>query len=149
MDTKTYSPLARFIDHLLDAICIVDGDGRFIFVSAACERIFGYTPKEMVGKAMLEMVVGAYRWLTVVSKEQPDGTELLLEPCAHPAVAPYKKALVEDGIPATSFHVDHLDAEYERLKGNGVKSPNSLRMRDLRGLLSLMIRAETSFSWCK
>ncbi|SFN83363.1 PAS domain S-box-containing protein/diguanylate cyclase (GGDEF) domain-containing protein [Nitrosospira briensis] len=57
MDTKPYPPLARFIDQLLDAICVVDGEGRFIFVSAACERIFGYTPKEMVGKAMLEMVV--------------------------------------------------------------------------------------------
>jgi diguanylate cyclase (GGDEF)-like protein/PAS domain S-box-containing protein len=57
MDTKNYPPLARFIDQLLDAICVVDGEGRFIFVSAACERIFGYTPKEMIGKAMLEMVV--------------------------------------------------------------------------------------------
>jgi PAS domain S-box-containing protein len=57
MNTKTYAPLARFIDQLLDAICVVDGEGRFIFVSAACERIFGYTPKEMIGKVMLEMVV--------------------------------------------------------------------------------------------
>ncbi len=57
MHTKTYPPLARFIDQLLDAICVVDGEGRFIFVSAACERIFGYTPKEMIGKVMLEMVV--------------------------------------------------------------------------------------------
>lgn len=57
MNTKTYPPLARFIDQLLDAICVVDGEGRFIFVSAACERIFGYTPKEMMGKVMLEMVV--------------------------------------------------------------------------------------------
>ncbi|BCT67940.1 GGDEF domain-containing protein [Nitrosospira sp. NRS527] len=55
--TKTYPPLTRFIDQLLDAICVVDGGGRFIFVSAACERIFGYTPKEMIGKVMLEMVV--------------------------------------------------------------------------------------------
>ncbi len=57
MNTKAYVPLARFIDQLLDAICVVDGEGRFIFVSAACERIFGYTPKEMIGKVMLEMVV--------------------------------------------------------------------------------------------
>ena len=65
--------------------------------------------------------MGTYRWLTVVSKEQPEGTELLLEPSGHPAVTPYKKALVEDGIPATSFQVDNLDAEYERLKGIGVE----------------------------
>jgi diguanylate cyclase (GGDEF)-like protein/PAS domain S-box-containing protein len=57
MNTKTYPPLARFIDQLLDAICVVDGEGRFIFVSAACERIFGYTPKEMIGKVFLAMVV--------------------------------------------------------------------------------------------
>jgi diguanylate cyclase (GGDEF)-like protein/PAS domain S-box-containing protein len=57
MNAKTYAPLARYIDQLLDAICVVDGEGRFIFVSAACERIFGYTPKEMIGKVMLEMVV--------------------------------------------------------------------------------------------
>jgi diguanylate cyclase (GGDEF)-like protein/PAS domain S-box-containing protein len=65
MDTKTYAPLTRYIDHLLDAICIVDGDGRFIFVSAACERIFGYTPKEMIGKAMLEMVAPEDRARTI------------------------------------------------------------------------------------
>jgi diguanylate cyclase (GGDEF)-like protein/PAS domain S-box-containing protein len=65
MDVKTYAPLARFIDHLLDAICVVDREGRFIFVSAACERIFGYTPKEMIGKAMLEMVVPEDRAITL------------------------------------------------------------------------------------
>ena len=65
MNTKTYAPLARFIDHLLDAICVVDEGGRFIFVSAACERIFGYTPEEMIGKVMLEMVVPADRARTL------------------------------------------------------------------------------------
>ena len=68
-----------------------------------------------------DVPAGAYRWLTVVSKEQPDGTELLLEPSDHPAVTPYKKALVEDGIPATSFQVDDVDAEFVRLKDIGVK----------------------------
>lgn len=61
-----------------------------------------------------------HRWLTVVSPEDPDGTELLLEPSEHPAVQPYKTALVADGIPATSFKVDNLDAEYERLVSLGV-----------------------------
>jgi diguanylate cyclase (GGDEF)-like protein/PAS domain S-box-containing protein len=56
METKTYAPLASFIDLLLDAICVVDVEGRFVFVSAACERIFGYTPEEMIGKVMIEMV---------------------------------------------------------------------------------------------
>ncbi|MDO9321377.1 MAG: diguanylate cyclase [Pseudomonas sp.] len=49
-------PLASVIDLLLDAVCVVDADGRIVFVSAACERIFGYTPEEMRGKAMIEMV---------------------------------------------------------------------------------------------
>lgn len=63
---------------------------------------------------------GEHRWLTVVSPENPEGTELLLEPGAHPAVKPYKTALVEDGIPATSFQVDDVDSEYERLLSLGV-----------------------------
>ena len=63
--------------------------------------------------------------------------ELLLEPSDDPAVTPYKKALVEDGIPATSFQVDDVDAEYERLKGIGVSSPEAHRCRTY-GLLSLI-----------
>ncbi|MFJ5263738.1 VOC family protein [Streptomyces sp. NPDC088387] len=59
---------------------------------------------------------GEARWLTVVSPEAPEGTELLLEPSGHPAVKPYKSALVEDGIPAASFAVDDVQAEYERLR---------------------------------
>ena len=50
---------------------------------------------------------GGMRWLTVVSPAAPDGVELVLEPSEHPAVGPFKSALVEDGIPFTSFAVDH------------------------------------------
>jgi catechol 2,3-dioxygenase-like lactoylglutathione lyase family enzyme len=57
------------------------------------------------------------RWLTVVSPEDPDGVELLLEPSDHPAVGPFKAALVRDGIPATSFAVADVRAEFERLRG--------------------------------
>jgi len=60
------------------------------------------------------------RWLTVVSPSALDGPELLLEPDGHPAVGPFKRALVEDGIPFTSFAVDDVQAEYERLRGAGV-----------------------------
>ncbi|MFD3788186.1 VOC family protein [Streptomyces cyaneofuscatus] len=63
---------------------------------------------------------GADRWLTVVSPEAPDGTELLLEPDGHPAVKPYTTALVEDGIPAAAFAVDDVRAEFERLRELGV-----------------------------
>ncbi|MET9391190.1 VOC family protein [Streptomyces sp. NPDC006624] len=67
-----------------------------------------------------DVPVGDARWITVVSPEDPDGTELLLEPSGHPAVQPYKTALVEDGIPAASFAVDDVQAEFERLRGHGV-----------------------------
>jgi predicted enzyme related to lactoylglutathione lyase len=56
-----------------------------------------------------------------VSSEEPDGTELLLEPDGHPAAKPFKEALVADGIPFTSFAVDDADAEYERLRALGVR----------------------------
>jgi catechol 2,3-dioxygenase-like lactoylglutathione lyase family enzyme len=68
-----------------------------------------------------EVPLGEARWLTVVSQQEPDGVELLLEPDGHPAVRPFKQALVEDGIPFTSFAVDDLYAEYERLRGLGVQ----------------------------
>ena len=66
-------------------------------------------------------VGGGGRWLTVVSPEDPDGTELLLEPGGHPAVGPFKDALVADGIPFTQFAVEDVHAEYERLRGLGVQ----------------------------
>jgi len=67
-----------------------------------------------------EIPLGEARWLTVVGPDEPDGTELLLEPDGHPAVGPFKRALVEDGIPFTSFGVADVQAEYERLRAAGV-----------------------------
>jgi catechol 2,3-dioxygenase-like lactoylglutathione lyase family enzyme len=64
---------------------------------------------------------GEHRWLTVVSPEAPDGVELVLEPDEHPAVRPFKAALVEDGIPFTSFAVEDVAAEHDRLSGLGVR----------------------------
>ncbi|BET52670.1 MULTISPECIES: VOC family protein [Streptomyces] len=61
------------------------------------------------------------RWLTVVSAEEPGGTELLLEPAGHPAVKPYRDALVEDGIPLAQFTVDDVHAEYGRMSALGVR----------------------------
>ena len=63
---------------------------------------------------------GEDRWLTVVSPQDPDGTELLLEPSGHPAVRPFKDALVADGIPFTQFTVDDVKVEYDRLRALGV-----------------------------
>jgi catechol 2,3-dioxygenase-like lactoylglutathione lyase family enzyme len=68
-----------------------------------------------------EIPMGEHAWLTVVSPEDPDGTELVLEPSDHPAVAPFKAALVQDGIPFTSFAVDDVAGEYQRLVGLGVR----------------------------
>ncbi|MEU3848179.1 VOC family protein [Streptomyces sp. NPDC029554] len=61
------------------------------------------------------------RWLTVVSPEEPGGTELLLEPAGHPAVKPYRDALIADGIPLMQFAVADVHAEYERLRALGVR----------------------------
>jgi catechol 2,3-dioxygenase-like lactoylglutathione lyase family enzyme len=68
-----------------------------------------------------EIPLGEAAWLTVVSPEEPNGSALLLEPDGHPAVKPFKTALVEDGIPATSFAVADVRAEYERLRSAGVR----------------------------
>lgn len=76
-------------------------------------RVLGFVKKT-------EIPLGEASWLTVVSPDDPDGTELLLEPDGHPAVGPYKRVLVEDGIPAASFAVDDVAGEYERLTGLGV-----------------------------
>jgi catechol 2,3-dioxygenase-like lactoylglutathione lyase family enzyme len=76
-------------------------------------EVLGFTKKT-------EVPLGDHRWLTVVSPDDPDGTELLLEPDSHPAVGPFKRALQNDGIPFTSFAVDDVNAEYERLRAIGV-----------------------------
>jgi len=67
-----------------------------------------------------EVPLGEDRWLTVVSPQDADGVELVLEPDSHPAVRPFKEALVADGIPVTSFAVDDVSAEFARLQGLGV-----------------------------
>ena len=77
-------------------------------------EVLGFLPK-------VDIPVGEHRWLTVVSPEDPDGTQLLLEPSEHPAVGPFKEALVADGIPYTSFAVDDVHAEHDRLVALGVR----------------------------
>ena len=68
----------------------------------------------------VEVPAGAYRWLTVVSPEDPDGPELVLEPNSNPASKVYQKALFDEGIPLTMFAVDDTQREYERLVKLGV-----------------------------
>jgi catechol 2,3-dioxygenase-like lactoylglutathione lyase family enzyme len=76
--------------------------------------VLGFLPKN-------DIPMGEHRWLTVVSPEDPDGVELVLEPSDHPAVGPFKDALVADGIPFTSFAVADVQTEYERLTALGVR----------------------------
>lgn len=68
-----------------------------------------------------DMPMGQHRWLTVVAPGDPEGVELVLEPDEHPAAGPFKEALVADGIPFTSFMVDDVHGEYERLITLGVR----------------------------
>src|SRR4029079_8076963 len=68
-----------------------------------------------------EVPVGESRWLAVVSPQARGGPDLVLEPEGHPAVGPFKAALVQDGIPFTSFAVVDVEAEYERLRALGVQ----------------------------
>lgn len=76
-------------------------------------EVLGFTKRR-------DIPLGNDSWLTVVSPDSPNGPELLLEPSSHPAVKPYRDALVEDGIPLAQFAVDDLAGEHARLIGRGV-----------------------------
>lgn len=77
-------------------------------------EILGFVKKD-------DIPVGEFSWLTVVSPEDPDGPELLLEPGAHPAVGPFQEGIARDGIPFAMFAVEDVQAEWERLRGLGVR----------------------------
>ena len=76
--------------------------------------VLGFRPK-------VDVPTGEHRWLTLVSQDDPEGVQLLLEPDAHPAAKPFKAALVADGIPCTSFAVEDVHAEHARLSAAGVR----------------------------
>jgi len=94
----------------LTSVLVDDQDNALRFYT----EVLGFVTKT-------DVPLGEARWLTVVSPDAPDGTELLLEPDGHPAAKPFKRALVDDGIPYTSFAVDDVNAEYERLRALGVR----------------------------
>ena len=90
----------------------------FVDDQDAAERFY----TEVLGFQVRHSVpLGEHRWLTVISPQDPEGVELLLEPAGHPAVAPYRSALVADGIPCAQFTVDDVRAEHQRLSGLGVR----------------------------
>ncbi|MFJ7727718.1 VOC family protein [Neobacillus sp. NPDC097160] len=69
----------------------------------------------------VDVPVGEFRWITLVSPDNQDGVELLLEPNNHPAAKEYQKKIFADGIPATMFGVADIHKEYNRLIEKGVK----------------------------
>jgi predicted enzyme related to lactoylglutathione lyase len=93
----------------LTSIMVDDQDKALKFYT----EVFGFKKK-------VEIPVGEYRWLTVVSPEGPDDLELSLEPNANPAGKTFQEALFKQGIPITAFEVDDIDQEFKRLKGLGV-----------------------------
>ncbi|MEU2615885.1 VOC family protein [Micromonospora sp. NPDC007271] len=93
----------------LASVFVDDQDRALTFYT----EVLGFTKKT-------EVPLGEHRWLTVVSPADPDGVELVLEPAGHPAVGPFRRALVDDGIPFTSFAVDDVRAEFDRLRSLGV-----------------------------
>lgn len=93
---------------------------KSVMVDDQSKALAFYTEK-MGFQVKHDIPMGEARWLTVVSPEEPDGVELLLEPSGHKAVAPFKASLYADGLPFTSFSVEDLDQEYERMTGLGVK----------------------------
>ena len=90
-----------------------------VFVSDQDEALKFYT--ETLGFVKKHDVpLGEFKWLTVVSPDDPDGAELLLEPNANPVAQEYQKGIFDQGIPAASFGVTDIRAEYEKLKSLGV-----------------------------
>jgi catechol 2,3-dioxygenase-like lactoylglutathione lyase family enzyme len=95
---------------VLTSVFVDDQDKALKFYT----DVLGFVKKQ-------EIPLGTHRWLTVVAPADPQGPELVLEPDAHPAVGPFKRALARDGIPVTSFAVEDVHAEYQRLRAAGVR----------------------------
>ena len=94
----------------LNSIIVDDQDKALVIYT----EVLGFVKKE-------DIPLGKFRWLTVVSPAEPEGTELVLEPNEHPAAKAYQEALFNDGIPLTAFEVDHTHDTYRRLSTSGVR----------------------------
>lgn len=93
----------------LTSVFVDDQDKALTFYT----EVLGFVKKS-------DLPVGAFKWLTVVSPEGPDDIELLLEPNDNPAAKAFQQAIYEQGIPATSFAVEDIRKEYERMAELGV-----------------------------
>ena len=94
----------------LTSVLVNDQDKALAFYT----EVLGFIKKR-------EIPMGEYKWLTVVSKEEQDGTEVVLEPIAFEPAKVYQEALFDAGIPQTAFLVHDIDKEFERLTSLGVK----------------------------
>lgn len=94
--------------------------GKSVMVDDQKKALAFYTDK--LGFTVKHNIpLGEHSWITLLSPEEPDGIELLLEPNEHPAARTFQEALMTDGIPWTAFSVDDIEAEVKRLEGLGVK----------------------------
>lgn len=93
----------------LTSVLVDNQDKAFKFYT----KVLGFVKKQ-------DFPVGEFKWLTVVSPEEPDGTELLLEPNDNPAAKTFQEAIFKQGIPLTAFAVEDIQKEYERMKKLGV-----------------------------
>jgi predicted enzyme related to lactoylglutathione lyase len=93
----------------LTSVYVDDQDKALKFYS----EVLGFQKKQ-------DIPVGDFKWLTVVSPEDPDGVQMLLEPDENPAAKAFKAALVAQGMPMTTFFVDDIWKESERMKQLGV-----------------------------
>ena len=94
---------------ILTSVFVDDQDKALHFYT----EVLGFVKKQ-------DVTAGEYRWLTVVSPDQPEGIELLLEPNDNPAAKTYQEAIFGQSIPATMFEVEDVLKEYQRLKALGV-----------------------------
>jgi predicted enzyme related to lactoylglutathione lyase len=97
---------------ILTSVFVTDQDKALRFYT----EVLGFVKKQ-------DITMGKYRWLTVVSPDQPEGTELVLELNSNPAAKTYQNAIFAQGIPAAIFGVGNIQKEYERLKALGVAFP--------------------------
>ena len=93
----------------LNSVFVDDQDKALQFYT----QVLGFVKKS-------DFPVGQFKWLTVVTPDEPDGTELLLEPNDNPAAKTFQEALFKQGITLTAFAVEDIQEEYERMKSLGV-----------------------------
>lgn len=93
----------------LNSVFVEDQDKALKFYT----KVLGFVKKK-------EIPLGEFKWLTVVSPEEPDGTELVLEPNSNPATKTFQSAIFTQGIPLTAFAVEDIQKEYGRMKKLGV-----------------------------